>query len=221
MRGPASQGGPETVCETGVVTGEVFLGVTPQNVPARKCASDVFISRLVGVKGTPQHRSPSHEMRTPSFCLCCLAPPRPASLRMAGRLLRFFSLCHGLTRTRAYEAALWTCAAGTEDPGEACNAIGVCVREVLMLRIPGGHEHSDVHLHSCEAFSFRRLRPLRGRNYIAPRKACCSHVSRTSRVARCPFLATSVRTATVLVWTSQQSHSPKVNPPQIGTRKKN
>ena len=90
-----------------------------------------------------------------------------------------------------------------------------------MLRIPGDHEHSDVSLCLREAFSVRRLRPQRGRKCSAPpRKACSSVVRRTSRVARCPFLATCVRTATVVVETGQQSHSPsaKVNSPTNTTR---
>ena len=61
---------------------------------------------------------------------------------------------------------------------------------------------------------------LQGRKSSASRKACSSVVRRTSRVARCPFLATCVRTATVLVETSQQSHSPsaKVNSSTIPAR---
>ena len=73
---------------------------------------------------------------------------------------------------------------------------------------PGwNHEHSDVPLCLREAFSFRRLRLLRGRNCSASRKDCSSLTDQTSRVARCPFLATSVRTATVLATTNQQSDS--------------
>ena len=88
-------------------------------------------------------------------------------------------------------------------PGSACNAKRVHIREVSKLR-----EHSDVWLRAWKAFGFRRLRPLRGRNCSNPRKACASPVRRTSRVARCPFLATSVWTATVQVRTSQKSQSP-------------
>ena len=48
----------------------------PEDTSARK-ASDTFISRLVGVKGSrkgnscsdAQHRSPSHEIRVPSLNL--------------------------------------------------------------------------------------------------------------------------------------------------------
>ena len=80
-----------------------------------------------------------------------------------------------------------------------------------MLQTPGDHEHSDVPLCLREAFSFRRLRPLQGRNCSAPRKDCSSLAHRTSRVARCPFPATSVWTATVLATTNQQSDSSSAN----------
>ena len=54
----------------------------PHEMPALVTASDTFISRLVGVKGSrkensysdAQHRRPSHEIRMPSFYLNCLAP---------------------------------------------------------------------------------------------------------------------------------------------------
>ena len=43
-----------------VVAGEVFVRLAPRgSASARKSASDAFISQLVGVKGTPQHRRPS------------------------------------------------------------------------------------------------------------------------------------------------------------------
>ena len=80
-----------------------------------------------------------------------------------------------------------------------------------MLRTLGDHEDSDVLSRLREAFSFRRLRPSRGRKCSASRKACSSVVHRTSWVARCPTLVTSVRTATLLVETSQQSHSSFAN----------
>ena len=78
-----------------------------------------------------------------------------------------------------------------------------------MLRTPEDHEHDDVSSCPRETFSFRRLRPLRGRKCSASRKACSSVVHRTSLVAGYPFLATSVRTATVLVRTREQSVSPQ------------
>ena len=89
-----------------------------------------------------------------------------------------------------------------------------------MLRTPGDHEHSDVSSCLREAFSFRRLRPLRGRKCSASRKADTAIVPRTSRVVRCPILATCFRTATVLVETSWQSHSSsaKVNSSTIAAR---
>ena len=54
-----------------------FVGVGPRGIPALVIASDTFILRLVGVKGSrkgntssdAQHRSPCHKMRVPSLNL--------------------------------------------------------------------------------------------------------------------------------------------------------
>ena len=72
----------QTDCATGVVASKDFISIAPTKVPALVIASGTFISRLVGVKGTPQHLSPSPEIRMPSFCLIRLVPsghdpPRP------------------------------------------------------------------------------------------------------------------------------------------------
>ena len=73
---------------------------------ANKFASDTFISRLVGVNGTPQHRSPSREIRMSSFCLFCLTPrDHTATLRKGGGWATSPLLF--VPRIRAYEAGLW------------------------------------------------------------------------------------------------------------------
>ena len=95
----------------------------------------------------------------PSFCLFCRAPPRPNRLAMRWLVGDFASSWnHRLARLRVYKAGLWAysgyvhhcclnCARPTNDPSHhrfagpdaACDATGVYVCEVLMLR-----EHSDV-----------------------------------------------------------------------------
>ena len=89
----------------------------------------------------------------PSFCLFCHAPPRPNHLAMRWLVGNFASSWyHRLARLRVFKAGLWAysghvhpcclnCARPTNDrshrrfagPDAACDATGVCVREVLML----------------------------------------------------------------------------------------
>ena len=152
------------------------------------------------MKGTPQHQSPSHEIRTPYFALLCLARPGFRYPQVTDGLpLRLFDRAHSshvpsvrgpLGHSGYVHPCCLNCARPNSDqshrrfagPDAACDATGVYVREVLMLRIPARSRASSAH-----------------------RKAYASLVGRTSRVARCPFLSTSVQTATVLVRTSQKS----------------
>ena len=93
-RGPASRhGSARADGATGEAAGDDFFGTTLARMPALVSLPPTsFISRLVGVKGTPQHRSPSHKIRMPSFCLSVSHLGDPATLRSGGGgLLRFFS----------------------------------------------------------------------------------------------------------------------------------
>ena len=135
----------------------------PSEVEALVTASDTFTSQLVGVKGTPQHRSPSHEIRTLSCCLNCLVPQgAPTHSECGWATTSPLPLCTQLTRL--------------EPDAPDVSGSG-------------------------------RLRPLRGRNCSASRKAHTALVRRTSRATGCLTPATSVWTAAVPAETSQQSHS--------------
>ena len=94
-----------TVCATGGVAGEVFFGVAPLGVPALVSLPPTsFISRLVGVTGTPQHRSPSHEIRTLPELPRTFWARLPKRVRMG---YNFASFCAQLTRLQVCEAGLW------------------------------------------------------------------------------------------------------------------
>ena len=106
-------------------------------------ASDTFIARFVGVKGTPQHRSPNHETRMPSSYLNCLAPQGFRLLESGGWATTSpLSSSTQLTRPESVRGGP-TVAGGPET----VQGTGAHVGEGLMLRIPGDHEHSDAWPH--------------------------------------------------------------------------
>ena len=81
-----------------------FFGIVPgDEVPALVIRPP---TPPLGVKGTPQHQGPGHEIRMPSFCLFCLAPQGPNHLAMRWLLGDFASSWnHRLARLRVYKAS--------------------------------------------------------------------------------------------------------------------